>query len=146
MRLILKWRHQCVVVSRHLGYLQRGAGVLALAVRRYPQNIPPSNAGCQRSELDRVGNYGFEKFGKTVTYEALMDGVGCVWTVGWCPRPESNRYGGFPPRDFKSLVSTCFTTRASGCHLTESGASRGDERYGFLKVVATKWEALKQGN
>ena len=30
----------------------------------------------------------------------------------WCPGPGSNRHGAFAPRDFKSLVSTNFTTRA----------------------------------
>ena len=32
----------------------------------------------------------------------------------WCPGPESNRHGGNPPRDFKSLASTNFATRAWG--------------------------------
>ena len=33
--------------------------------------------------------------------------------MNWCPEPESNRYGGFThPTDFKSVVSTNFTTRA----------------------------------
>src|SRR3989338_7910511 len=32
---------------------------------------------------------------------------------GWCPEPESNRYAGFIlATDFKSVVSTNFTTRA----------------------------------
>ena len=32
---------------------------------------------------------------------------------GWCPEPESNRYAGFTQAtDFKSVVSTNFTTRA----------------------------------
>ncbi len=30
----------------------------------------------------------------------------------WCPGPESNRYSLFKPTDFKSVVSTNFTTRA----------------------------------
>lgn len=30
----------------------------------------------------------------------------------WCPGPESNRYSRFQPTDFKSVVSTNFTTRA----------------------------------
>ena len=30
----------------------------------------------------------------------------------WCPGPESNRYGDRSPTDFKSVVSTNFTTRA----------------------------------
>ena len=31
----------------------------------------------------------------------------------WCPEPESNRYAGFTlATDFKSVVSTNFTTRA----------------------------------
>lgn len=30
----------------------------------------------------------------------------------WCTRPESNRHGRKCPRDFKSLVSTYFTTSA----------------------------------
>jgi hypothetical protein len=31
----------------------------------------------------------------------------------WCPEPESNRYAGFTQAtDFKSVVSTNFTTRA----------------------------------
>ena len=30
----------------------------------------------------------------------------------WCPEPESNRYRSFLPTDFKSVVSTNFTTRA----------------------------------
>jgi hypothetical protein len=30
----------------------------------------------------------------------------------WCLEPESNRHGGHPPRDFKSLVSTNFTIQA----------------------------------
>ena len=33
----------------------------------------------------------------------------------WCPEPESNRYAGIiQATDFKSVVSTNFTTRASG--------------------------------
>ena len=31
----------------------------------------------------------------------------------WCPGPESNRHGRFQPRDFKSLASTNFATRAA---------------------------------
>ena len=30
----------------------------------------------------------------------------------WCPRPESNRHDFFESADFKSAVSTDFTTRA----------------------------------
>ena len=30
----------------------------------------------------------------------------------WCPGPESNRHGRYQPRDFKSLASTNFATRA----------------------------------
>jgi hypothetical protein len=30
----------------------------------------------------------------------------------WCPGPESNRYGAFAPRDFKSRASASFATRA----------------------------------
>ncbi len=30
----------------------------------------------------------------------------------WCPGPESNRYGGNPPKDFKSFASTNFATQA----------------------------------
>ncbi|MDF2530233.1 MAG: hypothetical protein K0Q57_1113, partial [Gammaproteobacteria bacterium] len=30
----------------------------------------------------------------------------------WCPGPESNRHGSFPPKDFKSFASTYFATRA----------------------------------
>ena len=30
----------------------------------------------------------------------------------WCPGPDLNRYGDFSPTDFKSVVSTNFTTRA----------------------------------
>ena len=32
--------------------------------------------------------------------------------VFWCPRPESNRHDFFESADFKSAVSTDFTTRA----------------------------------
>ena len=32
----------------------------------------------------------------------------------WCLGPESNRYGGGPPRDFKSLASTNSATQAFG--------------------------------
>lgn len=32
----------------------------------------------------------------------------------WCPGRGSNPHGGFPPRDFKSLASADFATRASG--------------------------------
>ena len=32
--------------------------------------------------------------------------------VLWCPRPESNRHDFFESADFKSAVSTDFTTRA----------------------------------
>ena len=31
----------------------------------------------------------------------------------WCPGPESNRYGPFGPRDFKSRASASFATRAN---------------------------------
>ena len=31
----------------------------------------------------------------------------------WCPGPESNRYGGEPPKDFKSFASTNFATQAN---------------------------------
>jgi hypothetical protein len=31
----------------------------------------------------------------------------------WCPEPDSNRHGRLRPRDFKSLVSTTFTIRAT---------------------------------
>jgi hypothetical protein len=35
---------------------------------------------------------------------------------GWCPEPESNRYAPFTEAtDFKSVVSTNFTTRALNC-------------------------------
>jgi hypothetical protein len=39
-----------------------------------------------------------------------------VWATGlWCPGPESNRYAPFQEAaDFKSAVSTNFTTRARG--------------------------------
>ena len=30
----------------------------------------------------------------------------------WCPEPDSNRHGQLRPRDFKSLASTDFATRA----------------------------------
>ena len=30
----------------------------------------------------------------------------------WCPGPESNRYGRYRPRDFKSLASTYSATQA----------------------------------
>ena len=30
----------------------------------------------------------------------------------WCPEPDSNRHGWLKPRDFKSLASTDFATRA----------------------------------
>ena len=42
-----------------------------------------------------------------------MDFIGLLWTTFWCPGPESNRHAAFAARDFKSLVSTSFTTRAS---------------------------------
>ena len=32
--------------------------------------------------------------------------------IDWCPRPESNRHDFFESADFKSAVSTDFTTRA----------------------------------
>ena len=44
------------------------------------------------------------------------------WYSDWCPEPESNRYGGFThPTDFKSVVSTNFTTRAR-CNRIEAEA------------------------
>ena len=33
-------------------------------------------------------------------------------SIDWCPRPESNRHDFFESADFKSAVSTDFTTRA----------------------------------
>jgi hypothetical protein len=33
------------------------------------------------------------------------------WIYMLCPGPDSNRHG-LRPRDFKSLASTCFATRA----------------------------------
>ncbi len=39
----------------------------------------------------------------------------------WCPEPESNRHT-HKARDFKSLVSTNFTTRADGSCRTNNGA------------------------
>ena len=35
-----------------------------------------------------------------------------VQYFNWCPGPELNRYSLFKPTDFKSVVSTNFTTRA----------------------------------
>ncbi len=44
----------------------------------------------------------------------------------WCPGPELNRYGLFKPTDFKSVVSTNFTTRADvgGEARNRTGAGR----------------------
>ena len=39
----------------------------------------------------------------------------------WCPEPESNRHT-HKARDFKSLVSTNFTTRADGRSTSNYGA------------------------
>ncbi len=34
--------------------------------------------------------------------------------IRWCPRPDSDRHGGCPPTDFKSVASTNSATRAFG--------------------------------
>ena len=58
---------------------------------------------------------------------------------GWCPEPESNRYAGFTQAtDFKSVVSTNFTTRARWGNvemrgptgLSRNGALYSDARHG----------------
>ena len=51
----------------------------------------------------------------------------------WCPEPESNRHRGFPPRDFKSLVSTSFTIRAG-----DSINQRGSMRYDGARIIHTR--------
>ena len=49
-----------------------------------------------------------------VKREGEGTGYGIVnsFFVDWCPRPESNRHDFFESADFKSAVSTDFTTRA----------------------------------
>ena len=48
----------------------------------------------------------------------------------WCPGPESNRYAPFTEAtDFKSVVSTYFTTRAS---------TTVEIRYGILRDLANR--------
>ncbi len=61
---------------------------------------------------------------------AMLSTINCNLLIIWCPGPELNRYRDFSPRDFKSLVSTNFTTRAEwskagmrqAAGLTRSGA------------------------
>ena len=48
----------------------------------------------------------------------------------WCPRPDSNRHGSFPPRDFKSRASTSSATRAF--ELMVRSSELGDKRQSIL--------------
>ncbi len=62
----------------------------------------------------------------------------------WCPEPESNRYAGFThARDFKSLVSTNFTTRARIVILRMLEAGVGIEpAYTALQAIINTIETM----
>jgi hypothetical protein len=47
-------------------------------------------------------------------------------SMSWCPGRESNPYGRCQPRDFKSLVSTNFTTQAKACLIVSPCKLRGE--------------------
>ena len=53
----------------------------------------------------------------------------------WCPKPESNRHGGFSqPADFKSAASTCFAIRARGAKSSVINAQAQRAGLRFLNV------------
>ena len=56
---------------------------------------------------------------------APLTGISC-----WCPRPDSNRHGSFPPRDFKSRASTNSATRAFELRVRSSAS--GDKKQSTL--------------
>ena len=55
-------------------------------------------------------------------------------SIDWCPRPESNRHDFFESADFKSAVSTDFTTRAHA--FCRRNVQRNKNN---LRVNATTW-------
>ncbi len=50
--------------------------------------------------------------GKVALYQLSYSRVTCNDLSNWCPGRESNPYALFKAADFKSAVSTSFTTRA----------------------------------
>ena len=56
-----------------------------------------------------------------IKIEFLIKKINIINALYWCPEPESNRHT-HKARDFKSLVSTNFTTRAGDYCRTLCGA------------------------
>jgi hypothetical protein len=56
----------------------------------------------------------------------------------WCPEPDSNRHGWLKPRDFKSLASTDFATRAR----ERASEVRGAIVLISQSIVSARWASL----
>ena len=61
----------------------------------------------------------------------------------WCPEPDSNRHGRLRPRDFKSLVSTTFTIRATRTTAHAAGRCARERVPRKLTVLRSSYQPVR---
>ena len=96
--------------GRKVGWRPPMLGKFCHGVGRLETNLSAKPAREARPD-HFLGRPGGDRHGREAVIAARRI-VSFRLRTSWCPGPDSNRHGRLKPRDFKSLASTDFATRA----------------------------------